>query len=244
MAGRPRRKSGAYTRAEIQRRYRRRKKQAQRDPGTVRKQERRAEREYELAARTIASAQALGVDGKRYGVILADPPWRFEPYSRETGMDRAADNHYPTMMLAAIQALHLPAADDCVLYLWATAAMLPEALDAIAAWGFTYKSLHGWAKPGLGTGYWVRDNLELLLIATRGQPVAPAPGQQSPSLIEAARGRHSEKPDVFVAMIERLYPSTPKLEMFARQPRAGWDVWGNEVEGEDATAPEATDPRP
>jgi N6-adenosine-specific RNA methylase IME4 len=229
MARPPIHKSGPMTATERQRRWRAKvRKEANRVPLRA-KQARRAEREHDLAERTIAAGRALGIDGKRYGVILADPPWRFEPYSRETGMDRAADNHYPTMTLAAIQALPVPAAEDCVLYLWATTAMLPEALDVITAWDFTYKSLHGWAKPGQGTGYWVRDNLELLLIATRGHPVAPAPGQQSLALIEAPRGKHSEKPAEFAGMIEQLYPSTPKLEMFARQPRPGWDAWGNET---------------
>jgi len=76
----------------------------------------------------------------------------------------------------------------------------------------------------------VRENLELLLIASRGNPVAPAPGQQFPSLIVTPRGEPSEKPELFAEMIERLYPTVPKLEMFARKPRGdGWDCWGNEV---------------
>ena len=76
-----------------------------------------------------------------FGVIYADPPWRFEPYTRDTGMDRAADNHYPTMTLDEIKALDVPsiAAEDCVLFLWATAPMLPQALEVMTAWGFTYK---------------------------------------------------------------------------------------------------------
>ena len=77
---------------------------------------------------------------KRYGVICADPPWRFEPYSRETGMDRAADNHYPTMTVEEIAALDVPAAKDCALFLWATAPMLPEAVNVLASWGFAYRS--------------------------------------------------------------------------------------------------------
>jgi len=68
-----------------------------------------------------------------------------------------------------------------------------------------------------------------LLIATRGNVPAPAPGTQALCLIEAPTGQHSEKPQVFAEMIERQWPNTPKLEMFARQPRPGWDVWGNEV---------------
>ena len=181
------------------------------------------------AAATVAAGESLG--STRFGVIYADPPWRFEPYSRVTGMDRTAENHYPTMSVDALAALPLPAADDCVLFLWVTMAMLAPAMRLIEVWGFTHKSGHGWAKPRPGTGYWVRDNLELLLIATRGQPVAPAPGEQLPALIEAPQGPHSEKPAAFAEMIERLYPATPKLEMFARgAPRPGWDVWGNETQ--------------
>jgi N6-adenosine-specific RNA methylase IME4 len=161
-------------------------------------------------------------------VIYADPPWRFEPYSRENGLDRSADNHYPTMTVEQIKALPVPAADDAVLWLWATTPMLPEAIEVMAAWGFTYRSNFVWAKDKVGTGYWNRNKHEQLLVATRGNPVAPAPGEQPLSVIHAPRGSHSEKPEAFAMMIERLYPSTPKLEMFARGPRPGWDVWGNE----------------
>lgn len=224
----PTRKKGAYTRAEIQRRYRQRKKRERVDPRTAAKQHRRAERESALAYRTIEASQRLRT--KLYGVILADPPWRHEPYSRETGLDRAADNHYPTMTLDDIKALPVPAAEDAVLFLWTPVAQLANALDVLRAWRFAYKSAHGWAKPKAGTGYWVRDNLELLLIATRGQPVAPAPGQQMPSLVEAPQSDHSAKPAAFAEHIERLYPNTPRLEMFARgAPRPGWASWGNEA---------------
>jgi hypothetical protein len=79
------------------------------------KQQRRAERESELAERTRAAAARVGT--RLYGVIYADPPWRFEPYSRATGMDRAADNHYPTMTWDELARLEVPAAQDCVLFL-------------------------------------------------------------------------------------------------------------------------------
>jgi hypothetical protein len=105
------RRKGAYTRAEIQRRYRMLKRREQLDPKTAAKQQRRAERERELAEKTIAAGAALGT--KLYGILYVDPPWRHEPRSRVTGMDRAADNHYPTMTLAAFNALKLPAAEDC-----------------------------------------------------------------------------------------------------------------------------------
>jgi N6-adenosine-specific RNA methylase IME4 len=193
------------------------------------KRERRARLEAELGAKQRA------LPGKRYGVILADPPWRFEPYSRITGMDRAAENHYPTSALDDIKALDVRsiAAPDCVLFLWATAPMLPQAIEVMAAWGFAYKTCVAWGKDRIGTGYWFRNKHELLLLGTRGHVPAPAPGTQWPSLIEAPVGRHSEKPAVFFKVIESYFPTLPKIELHARgeAPRLHWDHWGPEAGG-------------
>ena len=146
---------------------------------TIEKREQRVRREAELGERQRA------LPDRRCGVIYADPPWRFEPYSRDTGMDRAADNHYPTSPLEEIKALSVPsiAAPDCVLFLWATVPMLPQALEVMSAWGFTYKSNFAWAKNRMGTGYWNRNKHELLLIGTCGHIPAPAMGTQAVSLI-------------------------------------------------------------
>jgi N6-adenosine-specific RNA methylase IME4 len=190
------------------------------------KRKRREGRERELAEATEAASQALG--HKLYGVIYADPPWRFELWA-ETGKDRVADNHYPTMDTPAIATLPIPAAADAVLFLWATVPMLPQAIDVMRAWGFTYKSAIFWNKGRAGTGYWVRNTVEVLLIGTRGNVPAPTPGEQPPQVIEAPRGRHSEKPAAFAEIIEKLYPNTPKIELFARTARPGWDVHGNEA---------------
>jgi N6-adenosine-specific RNA methylase IME4 len=189
----------------------------------AKKRARRQERERELGAKIAALPE------KKYGVIYADPPWKFEAYNEATGHDRAAANHYTTMDSAAICKLEIPAAFDAVLFLWATVPMLPQALQVMDAWGFNYKSAIAWIKDKAGTGHWAGNRLELLLIGARGDVPAPGPGEQPPQVIEAPRGRHSEKPVAFAEVIERLYPTVPKLEMFARAPRAGWDVWGNEV---------------
>lgn len=189
----------------------------------------RQEKEQALAERTII--QAINSDQKLYGVIYADPPWRYETFS-ENGMDRSADNHYPTMSMFDMLALDVPAADDCVMFMWATVPMLPEALDLLQGWGFEYKSHICWIKDRQGTGYWTRNKHELLLIATKGKVPAPAMGTQPPSVIELPLGRHSEKPALFADMISTLYPTTPKLEMFARVGRVGWDVIGNEAPDE------------
>ena len=187
------------------------------------KQVKRRKRERELGKKQLKMPDRV------YGVIYADPPWRFEPYSRKTGMDRAADNHYPTMDSEAIMRLGVPAANDCVLFLWATAPMLIEAIYTMWAWGFAYKSNMVWVKDKIGTGYWTRNQHELLLIGTRGKIPAPAPGSQWPSVIEWPRLRHSAKPTMVRTMIENWYPTVPKIELFARERADGWAAWGQEV---------------
>ena len=190
------------------------------------KAQRRAVREAALATKQAA------LPDKRYGVIVADPEWRWEPYSRETGMDRAADNHYPTTPTDVIAARDVPsiAADDCVLFLWATVPMLPDALQVMAKWGFTYKSHAVWDKVHIGTGYWFRNRHELLLVGTKGAIPAPAMGEQIGSVWTIVRKQHSAKPEQFLELIEQYFPNLPKIELNRRGPaRPGWDAWGNEA---------------
>lgn len=200
---------------------------------TVAKQVQRDATEKKLGDRQHA------LPTKLYGVILADPPWRFETYSRETGLDRAADNHYPTQELAEIKAecpIGTLAAPDCVLFLWTTVPMLAEAMKLLGFWGFRYVSNFDWRKDRAGTGYWSRNRHEHLLVAVKGNPPAPAPGTQFDSSIEAPVGAHSVKPDAFYEIIETYYPNLPRIELHARRRRDGWDAWGLEAP-EDAETP-------
>jgi N6-adenosine-specific RNA methylase IME4 len=115
--------------------------------------------------------------------------------------------------------------------------MLPQALEVMKTWGFEYKSHGIWAKDRVGTGYWFRNQHELLFVGTRGHVPAPAMGTQWPSLIEASVRRHSEKPTAFREMIEAYFPTLPKIELHARgiAPRTGWDVWGLEAPAQTET---------
>jgi len=191
------------------------------------KKERRAEREITLAGKIKA------LPTEKFGVVLADPEWRWEAYSDDTGMDRAAANHYPTSPTEIIAGRDVAsiAADDCVLFLWATVPRLLDALLVLAAWGFTYKSQFVWVKDVVGTGYWNRNRHEILLIGTKGDIPAPAMGDQWESVIEAPVGEHSAKPECVLEMVEAYYPTVPKIELNRRGPaRQGWSAWGNEVE--------------
>jgi N6-adenosine-specific RNA methylase IME4 len=123
------------------------------------------------------------------------------------------------------------AADDCVLFLWATAPMFLQAAEVMQRWGFEYKTNIVWAKDRVGTGYWVRNKHEHL-IGTKGDVPGPAPGTQFASLIEAAVGEHSEKPTRFHELIEAYFPTVAKIELNARKAREGWARWGFEAPSE------------
>jgi N6-adenosine-specific RNA methylase IME4 len=194
----------------------------------IEKGARRAAREQKWGSATLALP-----DG-RYGIILADPEWRFETYG-PGGMDRAAENHYRTSRTEVIASRPIAdiAADDCILFLWATPPMMIDAWAVMASWGFTYKTHAVWVKDRCGTGYWFRQRHELLLVGTTGKPVPPAPGSQYSSVLEYPVGAHSEKPEAVLKMIERLWPNVPKIELNRRGPaRPGWAAWGDEVDAD------------
>lgn len=213
------------------------------------KERKRGEREAQLAKKQAA------LPDKKYGLIYADPEWQFAPYSRKTGMDRAPENHYPTSTLIEIMKRDVGAiaAKDCILAMWATVPMLAEAFCVLDAWGFArferdaatgfltldkskgrYVSNAAWTKywpgAGIGLGHWFRVDHEILLIATRGKPVAPPQGKQWRSIIdEPASKVHSQKPHVVYELFEKFWPTTRKIELNARNARPGWDAWGFEA---------------
>jgi len=161
-----------------------------------------------------------------YNVIYADPPWK---YSFSKSDSRKIENQYPTMTCAEICEMKIPAADDCVLYLWATAPKLLEALEVMKAWGFTYKTQAIWDKGKIGMGFWFRGQHEILLVGTRGQVSPPEQSKRTPSIYRHKRGKHSKKPDEIRNLIKEWFPNANRLELFCREAAEGWDVWGNEV---------------
>jgi N6-adenosine-specific RNA methylase IME4/ParB-like chromosome segregation protein Spo0J len=166
-----------------------------------------------------------------FELILADPPWELgSPDS-----DRAPENHYPCMPLAEIEALQVPAADNAVLYLWALSSLLPEAIQVMQSWGFSYRTGRVWVKHAIGPGQWVRHRHEHLLIGRKGSFSPPEPADRPDSVIEARRERHSQKPDCVYHDLERAYPYATKVELFARTARPGWAAWGNQAPQQEST---------
>jgi N6-adenosine-specific RNA methylase IME4 len=169
-----------------------------------------------------------------FGAVLADPPWRFLNYSAK-GEIKNPVAQYDCMSLAAIKALpvaHL-VKPDSALVMWATAPMLPQAIETLVAWGFTFKTAGAWAKESksgekiaFGTGYVLRSAAEFYLIGTLGNPAIRSRSVRN--LIWSPVREHSRKPDQIHTDVESLFEG-PYLELFARQQRAGWTAWGNET---------------
>ncbi len=172
------------------------------------------------------------LEGKgKYNIILADPPWTFEDGA--TTPNRTAENQYPLMTLDEIKALPVPgiSLEKCVLFLWVPSSKIEEAFEVVGAWGFVYKTNFVWVKDKIGLGSYNRQSHELLYLATKGAPGAPPPKARHDSVIEAPRGEHSKKPDIFYDIIEAMYPAANRIELFARAQRPGWEVWGYEAPG-------------
>lgn len=175
----------------------------------------------------------------RFGVIYADPPWRYGNMHPQG----TPENHYPTMALEDICSLDVPSDDDCVLYLWATAPLLVEALQVLNSWGFTYKTSAVWDKVSPGIGYWWRGQHEHLLVGVRGKVSPPPARERVASVYRESRRQHSRKPDIIRTQIGSWFPEALKLEMFCRYPAPGWHAWGNQVDSSLSTLPvEAFDP--
>jgi N6-adenosine-specific RNA methylase IME4 len=165
----------------------------------------------------------------RYRLLYADPPWR---YDHTEANSRAIENQYPTMTLEEICRLPIPAADDAVLFLWASSPKLADAIRVMDAWGLSYRTCAVWDKEVTGMGYYFRQQHELLLVGARGHLPVPDAARRPPSMIRTKRSRvHSEKPSAVYDLLEKMYPHfgpRERVELFARTARPGWTAWSNE----------------
>jgi N6-adenosine-specific RNA methylase IME4 len=185
--------------------------------------------------------EAMKLPEGKFGAILADPPWPFATWSHK-GQGRSGEAHYNTMSHADLNAMPVAehAADDCLLFLWVVQTQLPQAVDLVRAWGFEMKSVaFAWVKgeglpmwpddvtTQIGMGMWTRAEFEQCWLATKGKPKRLDAAVRQ-VLLEKRR-EHSRKPDGIHERIERLVAG-PYLELFARQQRKGWTVWGNQTD--------------
>ncbi|MEM8781232.1 MAG: MT-A70 family methyltransferase [Planctomycetota bacterium] len=171
-----------------------------------------------------------------YSTILADPPWQFQNRTGKVAPEHRRLLRYPTMELKEIMELPVPklAAAKSHLYLWVPNALLMQGLQVMEAWGFTYKSNLVWYKvrkdggpDGRGVGFYFRNVTELILFGVRGRMRTEQPGRTQVNLLSTRKREHSRKPDEIYDIVEACSPG-PRMELFARFPRDGWDQWGNE----------------
>lgn len=183
----------------------------------IRIAEKREEHKEKLTMREIPKGE--------YEIILADPPWKYEFSETRT---REVENQYPTMELEEIKNIKIPKAKDSVLFLWATAPKLIEAIEVMQSWGYKYKTNAVWNKGKIGMGYWFRGQHELLLVGVSGNFPPPVPESRISSVLNFQRQEHSKKPIEVYEIIERMFPMRSYCEIFSRNSRTGWASWGNE----------------
>ena len=161
----------------------------------------------------------------KYTTILADPPWTFRHRSTRGAVS------YPTLAVQQLKDMGPQiqdlAATDAHLYIWTTHVHLPDALQVIDAWGYRYIQPIKWFKKTMGLGYYFRSHTEILLFGVRGR--LRLLRRDLPDYIVEQRTQHSRKPQAAYRLMEVASPE-PRLELFARERREGWDAWGNEVE--------------
>ena len=188
---------------------------------------------------TIRSLRGF-VQEKKYNTIYADPPWQFQNRTGKVAPEHKRLTRYETMSLSDIKALPVSqiAGEKAQLYLWVPNALLPDGLAVMDAWGFEYKGNIVWEKTrkdgqpdGRGVGFYFRNVTELLLFGIKKNS-APnrtlAPARSQVNLVRAMKREHSRKPDEIIPIIERC-SQAPRIELFARGDRDGWDMWGNQA---------------
>ena len=179
--------------------------------------------------------------GKKYKTIYADPPWQFQNRTGKVAPEHKRLNRYSTMTLEDIKSLPVGeiADEKSHLYLWVPNALLPEGLEVMKAWGFEYKTNLIWEKvrkdgqpDGRGVGFYFRNVTEILLFGIKGGKNRTLDaGRSQVNLLRSMKREHSRKPDEFVSLIESC-SNGPRIELFARGNRDGWDMWGNQADDE------------
>ncbi len=156
-----------------------------------------------------------------YDVIVIDPPW---PYGTEyNAQGRRAASPYPEMSLEELSNLELPAADNCILFLWTTHKFMRHSFNLIDTWGFREVAIITWVKDRIGLGEWLRSKSEFCIMCVKGKPIVNLTNQTT--IINAPLREHSRKPDEFYQMVDELCIGK-KLDYFSREKREGWDSFG------------------
>ena len=178
---------------------------------------------------------------QRFDIIYADPPWDYKGQLQHAGAGSSdtggAQRHYPTATLDDLKRLDVPsiAAENALLFMWATNPHLDQAIDLGKAWGFSWATVaFVWDKMRVNPGFYTMSQCELCLVFKRGRIPTPRGARNIRQLVSAKRGPHSAKPPEVRRRIEAMFPDLRRIELFARTQAAGWDVWGLEATASDS----------
>ncbi len=162
-----------------------------------------------------------------FRIIYSDPPWTYADKLVENY--GAANHHYPQMSIEELCEMKLPEIDkNAVLFLWTTSPQLEDAFTVVNAWNFQYKASFIWDKVRHNYGHYNSMRHEILLICTRGSCTPDIKELIDSVQVIERTDKHSEKPEEFRQIIDKLYPRGNRIELFGRKQIRGWKVWGNQ----------------
>lgn len=183
---------------------------------------------------------------KKYSIIYADPPWDYGgkmQYDKSTIKSEnkdfkknifisSASFKYPTIKLQELKTLDIESISDsdCLLFLWTTGPQFANSIELGKAWGFEYKTVaFVWDKMVHNPGRYTLSQTEFCLVLKKGKIPSPRGARNIKQLVSVPRGKHSEKPEIVIQGITKMFPDQNKIELFARKNYIGWDNWGLEI---------------
>jgi N6-adenosine-specific RNA methylase IME4 len=192
----------------------------------IKKEEKKEERINKIKQQREKLEKGLEEPEGDFDVLVIDPPWRYHDDNVYDSEGFRGVTDYPTMSVEEIKAIELPAKENCVLWLWTTHRFMRHSFTLLDTWGFEEKAILTWCKNKMGIGRWLRSKSEFCIMAVKGKPTINLTNQTT--ILNADATKHSEKPDVFYEMVEKLCVGR-RLDYFARKKREGWAVFGDEV---------------
>lgn len=182
-------------------------------------------------------AQQKNQKNSKYQIVYVDPPWDYKGQLQHSGKGKPTSGgarvHYSTIKLAQLKTMPVNKmmADDALLFLWTTSPHLDQAIDLIKSWGLNYATVgFVWDKMKVNPGFYTMSQCEMCLIAKKGKIPQPRGARNIRQFVQSERSKHSTKPSEVRSRIEKMFPDSTKIELFARTPSPGWDVWGHDVD--------------
>tara|TARA_Y100000593_G_scaffold95131_1_gene200513 strand:- start:49092 stop:49652 length:561 start_codon:yes stop_codon:yes gene_type:complete len=176
----------------------------------------------------------------KYSIIYADPPWDYKGQTQHSGKggkpSGGAASHYSPMKLKELKKLPVKSIceEDCLMFMWVTSPHLDQGIELMKSWGFSYATIaFVWDKVRVNPGFYTMSQCEVCIVGKMGKIPKPRGARNVRQYIRALRGKHSKKPYEARERISKMFPTQPKIELFARKEYQGWDSWGNEVKGVD-----------